>query len=36
MGGNIVLQEDATEQNALCVVLFIQIERKNLYVKSLK
>ena len=36
MGENIALQEDAMEQNAICVVLFIQKEERSLYVKNLK
>ncbi len=36
MEENIVLQEDATGQNAIYAVLFIPKEKINSYVKSLK
>ena len=36
MEENIALQEDAMEQNAICVELYIPKEKRNLYVKSLK
>ena len=36
MGENIVLQEDATEPNAIFVEPFIPKEQENSYVKSLK
>ncbi len=34
MGGNTVLQEDVMEQNVIYVVLSIQKEKRNLYVRS--
>jgi len=36
MAENTVQQEVAMEQNVIYVALFIQKEKKNLYVKSLK
>ena len=36
MDVNIAQQEAATEQSAIYVVLFIQKEKRNLYVKKLK
>ena len=36
MAENTAPQEDVMEQNVIYVVLFIQIEKRNLYVKNLK
>ena len=36
MAENIALQEAVMEQNVICVVLFTQKEKRNLYVKNLK
>ena len=36
MEENIVRQEAVMVQNALCVELYIRIEKRNLYVKNLK
>ena len=36
MGENTVQQEAVMEQNVIYVALFIQKEKRNLYVKSLK
>ena len=36
MAGNTAPQEAVMEQNVICVVHFIQKEKRNSYVKSLK